>query len=183
MSIHTAIKEFTEKYDTEAITSIERLPAKVGLCADVIPFNAFVLKESCDSFVSYLRGYSDYMKMHKDNPNKSTRENIKASMENYMADPEIFKECTIRYKAIPEFVKSYLESVQNIITTVDTIKEEMELDGVDLEYVGDVNEYAELFLNKLNEKFDPVMNNILWASGYAATHKKSPDSLHKVTFL
>ena len=188
MSIHTAIREFTEKYNSEAISSIEQLPAKVGMRADMIPFTVFNLKESCENFSKYLKGYCEYMKLNKDNPKKTTREGIKASMENYIANPELFKECEIKYDKIPFFVKTYLESVTLIQTTVDTIKDDMEYNDIELEYVGDVDDYANTFLTKLNEKFDPIMTNILWASGYAGKHKKtSPNEqsspAHKVTFL
>lgn len=187
MSIHTALREFTEKYDAEAITSIDRLPAKVGMRADMIPFKLFNLTETCKAFCDYLVGYRDYMKAHKDNPRKSTRDIMKANTARFLKDPQFFKECDSNYKAIPEFVKSYLESVQKIAQVVESVKEDMELNDIELEYVGDVTEYADTFIQKLNEKFDPIMSDILWASGYAGAHKKTPfneqSPAHKVTFL
>ena len=187
MSIYTAIQEFTERYDDEAIKSIERLPAKIGYLSDISSMNAFNLKESCDAFASYIRGYGDYMKLNKDNPNKTNREGIKAGMTKFMEEANFLKECKIKYKAVPEFVKSYLEGIQKIVSTVDKVKEEMELEGVQLEYVGDVNEYADMFMEKLDVKFTNTMNDILWASGYNGAHKiQTPfkqSSSHAVTFL
>ena len=187
MSIHTVIREFTEKYDANAMTSIDKLPSRIGLNASMIPFKVFNLKETCEAFSNYLKGYCDYMKLNKDNDKKTSREAIKASMESLITDPDLFKECTIKYNTIPEFVKDYLVSVQSLVETVDSIKEDMELGGVGLEYVGDVNEYADQFISKLNEKFDPIMDNILWASGYNGSKRKpTPINIktsNTVTFL
>jgi len=188
MKLNTAIKEFMEKYDSEAMASIDNIATKVGPLVATKPLVVFNLKESCDQFTEYLRGYAQYMKANKDNPKRTSREGIHASVNKFMEET-LFKESKIQYKDIPAFVKSYLESVKAMEDEVTHLKEDMELNDVSLEEVGDLSEYADIFIGKLNESLSPIMENILWASGYAGSHGyKTPlqtqlASAHKVSFL
>ena len=178
MKLDKAINEFMEKYDENAINSIDELSSNIGLRENRISIKLFNLKESFDNFNKYLTQYADYKIKNINNSNASSRENIKVATERFM-DNMICKESEIPYGEISEFVKSYLTGVNTLLKTVDNIKDLMESNGVDYESIGDVNDYCDNFIDKINESFEPAMHRILWASGYNGRHN-SAEPIYKI---
>ena len=60
MKLDTAIKTFYEKYDREAIQSIETISNDYGLNIHGHTIQTFNLNEAFDRFSNYLKGYADY---------------------------------------------------------------------------------------------------------------------------
>ena len=168
MKIDTALTEFTERYDSDAMASIDSLSKQLGLVANRRTIPLFNMKESFDNFSKYLEQYGDYLVKNKNNPKASSREIIQESTKKFINDKICNESVNVLYASLPEFVQSYVEGVEHLHETIDSVKNNIEFNEVDLEYAGDVNEYADAFMEKMNTKFYESMHRILWASGYNA---------------
>lgn len=170
MRIDNAIKEFTEKYDSIAMRSIDLLSKDIGLNHMESSMKLINLQESFDKFNLWLEQYAQY-KIKTNGDDKATDQTlIKESSEVFM-EKELFEELDVKYSDLPLFVKSYIEGIDKVSKTVDKVKEDMMENNVNLEYVGDVNDFADAFMKHLSESFDPMMEKILWASGYNSKKK------------
>lgn len=167
MRIDNAIKEFVEKYDEEAIKSIDTISKNRGLELMGQKIDVFTLKESFDAFNTYLKGYSMYKTGNLTNDG-STPHNLICERTNIFIQNNLFKEKSIPYSELPDFVKSYVEGVKTLLETVDSVKLDMMEADVPAEEIGCINEFVDSFMDKLHESFDPTMDRILWASGYNA---------------
>ena len=167
MKIDSAIQTFTEKYDRVAMESIDELSNDLGLCANRSTIKGFNIQEAFDRFSEYLKGYGEYKIENKENSKASPQDVIRENVANFI-DNHVFECADIPYSRVNEFVRTYLEGIESLISTIDTVKNDMIVEDVDLEAVGDVNDFADHFMGKLQECFDPVIDKILWASGYNA---------------
>lgn len=166
MKTDTAIQEFLEKYDREAISSINELSTEYGLRINRVPIKVFSIKEGFDNFQAYLRGYSSYKMSNHNNEKASPQEVIKEAVDKFI-DTQLFVEKDTTYDMLGEFIESYINGIKGLNETVDSIKRDMMESGVVCqEDIGDVNEFVDKFMDKLHESFDPTMDRILWASGY-----------------
>ena len=166
MKIDSAIQTFLEKYDKEAMESIEEASHQFGRVYRKDTIKLFNLTESINMFNQWLKGYA---KFHIDEVgNRPTIEEITESCTRFLNGDDMFKETAVTFDKFPSFVKGYIESINKTIDTIDNIKSEMMEAGVDGETIGAVNTFADMFMDKLNESFDPAMDNLLWASGYNA---------------
>lgn len=168
MKIDNAIKEFIEKYDSTAMESIDLLSRDLGLEHLGETMKLINIEENFNNFKRWLEQYADYKIKNKNNSEATGQELIKESA-NIFINRDLFTESSIKefkYKDLPKFVASYAEGVQNIIETVENVKELMMNENVDIEAVGDVNTFTDEFTDHLNEAFHPEMNRILMASGY-----------------
>lgn len=166
MKIDNAIKEFLEKYDREAISSINRISADYALNISRTPIKVFSIQEGFDNFQAYLRGYSSYKINNHDNEKASPQSAIKEGVNRFL-NSQLFVEQDITYDMLGQFIESYVNGIKSLTETVDTVKRDMMESGVvSQEDIGDVNEFVDSFIDKLNESFDPAMDRILWASGY-----------------
>lgn len=170
MKIDSAIKDFSEKYDRDAIQSIDNISKDYALKISESTIKVFNLVESFDIFSKYLKGYSTYKLENVNNPESSSQDTIKESVKKFI-DTKIFTETEIKYSALPSFIKGYFEGVNLLIETVDNIKRNMIDCDVDSEDIGDINEFVDMFMDKFNESFYPTMDRILWASGYNSKKK------------
>ena len=170
MKLDKLLQQFTETYDINAMKSIDDISKEKYLIRNKSTIKTFNIKEAFEKFNAYIEGYSVYKIKNKDNPKASSREAIRESVTRFI-DTELFKEDATTYDKLPEFVHSYLEGVSTTISTIEKVKADMEFEDVDLESVGDVNDFADHFVDKLQESFDPVMNRILWGSGYNAQQR------------
>ena len=170
MKIDNAIKEFTEKYDRAAIESIDNLANDLGLKHAGYTIKLFNLKESFDQFATYLNQYAEYKIQYKNDDKASSQDVIKESTNVFMEN-ELFKPVEMKYEELPGFVYSYIEGVNMLTETIDTVKSNMKDADIELEAVGDVNDFADNFMTRLYESFDTAMNKILWASGYNSNKK------------
>lgn len=182
MKIDNALKLFVEKYDDEAMGALENLSNNLAMNEHRIPFHAFNIKESVDQFCEYLEGYANYKINNIDNPKASSQDSIRQSVNMFIEDV-VFVDKDIQYKEIPEFVMGYVNGVSKLMETIDHIKSDMMNADVDLEYVGDINGFADSFMEKLDTKFDPIMDRALLASGYVKDTKNKKVRPSKPVFL
>jgi len=165
MRIDYAIKAFSEKYDRDVFKSIDAIAGDYALRVSDSSIKAFNLVESFNIFDQYLKGYAAYKAENVNNPNASSQDTIKESVKKFV-DTQIFKESHLKYSELPEFVTGYVDGVKTLLETVDEVKRNMTDANVDPEAIGDINEFTDIFMDKLHESFDPSMDRILWASGY-----------------
>jgi len=176
MKIDSAIKTFYEKYNREAIQSIDNISNDYGLNISDSIIKAFNINESFDKFKTYLEGYTSYKINNKDDKIDQTA--IKERTKVFI-DTKIFESCDIKYNQLPKFITGYIEGVNSLCETVDNIKREMIDANIKAEDIGDINEFADMFMDKLHESFDPSMDRILWASGYNAKQRLSKENTDK----
>lgn len=172
MKIDSAIKEFVESYDSEMLESIDIMSKELRYSANRCKFPVFNLNESVSAFVIFLEGYGDYKIKHLNDENKIGRDEIMENTKKFI-ESECFKEAGILYPEIPNFIKSYTDAIKTLSETTDKVKSAMTSNEVDYESVGDVNEMVDCFTEKMQEKFHPIMEKMLWASGYNARRKLS----------
>ena len=179
MKIDRALQAFTEQYDRDAIQSIEDLSSEVGLREHRTTMPLFNLKEAFDKFTEYLEGYGEYKVTNQDNPQCSPQSVIRNNVTSFI-DGHIFEDAEVRYTDLSNFVQQYLEGVTALLETVDGVKQKMLDADVELESVGDVNDFTDHFIGRLQERFDPAMDRILWASGYNARQRLAHPSKKEV---
>ena len=172
MKLDTAIKTFYEKYDRDAIQSIETISKEYGLNIHGHTIKSFNITEAFNIFSKYLQGYSEYKIENANSENASSQETIKESVQKFI-NTQVFKECETKYSELPTFVTGYFNGVKTLLETVDEVKRNMTDNNVDVEAIGDINEFADMFMDKLHESFDPTMDQILWASGYNSKQRLS----------
>lgn len=165
MKIDKCLENFIESYDKEMMMFIEKLNNDRSLSLTDSKINLVNIKESFDTFNNYIKGYSAYKIENKNNSNESPQYAIKESVNKFI-DNELFKSTDVRYDNINEYVQSYIEGVKETLDNIDGLKSLMMEAGVDLEYVGDLNEFVDNFIEKMNNNFNESMNKILQASGY-----------------
>lgn len=167
MKIDTAIQEFIERYDDEAIRSIHDISRDYSRRIAESKIKAFKLQDGFDTFCEFLEGYGNYKIKNKDNENASPQDAIVKSVQSFI-DTQLFEACDILYPELDGFVKGYIKGIQQLTECVESIKNKMMDSDVNLEYVGCINDFADQFMEKLHESFDPTMERFLWASGYNA---------------
>ena len=165
MKLDSEIRNFTERYDRAAMESIDQLSKEYGLVIHKRTMPLFSLKEGFGVFAKYIKDYAKYKIENVDNENASPREVICESVDKFI-NTKLFKEKSIMYSELPQFIQDYLEGVQTILDAVDEAKSMMMEAGIDHESIGDINEFADKFMDKFHESFDPAMDKILWATGY-----------------
>lgn len=183
MKIDSAVKEFIEKYDESAIRSIDNISNDIGLIENRRKINVVNLNETFSMFNEYLEGYGKYKCDHIGDEEASSQEEIKENVTKFITS-ELFKEDKISYDKLPEYVKSYVEGINTTIENLENVKSVMVEAGVDADCVGDVNEFVDQFVESLQSSFYPVMENILWASGYNSNKRLfSKEKKQKPQFL
>lgn len=186
MKIDSAVRVFTEKYDTQAMRSIDEVSKEFGLNINGHNIKLFNMNESFDLFRRYLRGYSDYKINNIENEKASPHSAICEAVDRFI-DTQLFHEKDIKYCDLPAFVKGYVEGVSQLLGDIDHLKEAMMEAGVDLDEVGSVNDFVDKFMESLDAAFDPAMDKILWASGYNAQKalygKKETPKVPAVSFI
>ena len=165
MIIDSAINNFFEKYDREAMETIDELSKEFGLNVNDHKILVFNMKESFQLFNEYINGYADYKIKNINNDNASPQYIIRETVDKFITE-NIFKEVSIKYNELPDFIQSYINGIKSLNETVNNLKHKMIENDVDAECIGDVNDFCDAFMIKLHESFDPCMDRILWASGY-----------------
>ena len=165
MKIDNALNLFTERYDREAIESIEKISNEYGLNIHKAELDLFNIQESFDQFTKYITAYANYVVENVNNP-KASSESISYSVNKFISD-QLFKESKVRYSDLPSFIESYVNGINTLNLAITEAKNIiLDCDDADNEYAGDINEYVDVFMDHLEESFTPAMNKILWASGY-----------------
>lgn len=186
MKLDSAIRSFSERYDRDALASIDRISKDHALVAQRHTLKGFKITESFDQFCEYLQGYASYKIENANNEKASNQEVICESVSRFI-DTQLFESCEILYPDLPKFVTAYANGVQKLTETVDQVKEKLIDAGFD-EAAGDVNGFADEFMTHLDEAFHPTMDRFLWASGYNSyralhTPKKKPTPAEVPTFI
>jgi hypothetical protein len=172
MKIDSALKVFSEKYDRGAIQSIEDISNDFGLVTQKRTIKGFNIKEGFEDFQDFLSKYAKYKIENMNNP-KATSQSLICERVEKNINEELFKENEILYNDLPTFVESYISGVQLLTTKADEIKQSMFESGVDSDSIGDVNNFVDTFIERLDQSFTPAMDRILWASGYNSKMKLS----------
>lgn len=187
MTLDNSLRNFAETYDREAIQSIDEVSKRIGLVENKFTIDGFEMKESFDAFNRYLKAYAKFMEAAstKDSREsnlmeKTSKEEVTESFKK-LIETKCFNESKLTYDQLPSFVESYLTGIQDLIKVVDESKEILEDADVDNETIGSINEYADMFADTVWNKLSPVMENILWASGYNGSHHK-PTHQEEVVF-
>ena len=190
MKIDSAIKSFFEKYDREAIQSIDALSKDFTLnhaSKELTRFKAVNINEGFDIFDNYLKGYASHMIKSAGSPDALSVKEIREAVDKFFTNKNLFEPMEIGYKELPNLITGYVEGVDRIIKTIDEIKSDMTDAGVAVESVAEVNEISDRFVEKLNEAFYPLVESSLWASGYNAKKKLASASARpkpsKVVFV
>lgn len=167
MRIDSAVQVFSEKYDREAIESIDEISRERGLVLNSCTIPAFNLNESFNKFSQYLKEYAEYKAKNLNNEKASSQEAIQESVSMFI-ETQLFHEEDVKYSDLPTFVMSYVEGVNTLTSAVEEAKRVMMESDVDASAIGDINDFTDKFMDKLHESFDPTMDNILRASGYTS---------------
>lgn len=185
MKIDKALQEFTEKYDRVAMESIQDISNDFGLNIHKNTLDLFNIQESFDRFTKYITAYANYVVENVNNPKASSRESISYSVNKFISE-QLFKEEKVYYSDLPSFIESYVNGINTLNSAITEAKNIItECDDADPIYAGDINDYTDTFMSRLEESFNPAMDKILWASGYNSKQilsgKKKNDS--KPVFL
>ena len=184
MRLDTALKEFTEKYDREAIHSIDTLSKDFGLNQNYVKIELYNIKESFDLFTKYLQGYVKYKTENKNNPQASSQDEI-ATKSTAFIEKEIMKSKDSLYKEISPMLESYLSGINDLIPVVEACQSTLQENDVDNASIGYVSELADAFIESVDAKMEPLMEKLLWASGYNSRKKLfgKKETTTKHTFL
>lgn len=172
MKIDKSIEKFVETYDNEMMSYIDNLNNERYLSLTDSKITLSDIKESFDKFNNYLEGYKSYrIENTKTNNTKESPRDVVCESVNTFIEKELFNPIDIKYDQINDYVKSFIEGINHTISNIENIKSEMMSNDVQLEYVGDVNNFCDAFVEKLEKHFGESMDKILLSSGY--TTKKN----------
>ena len=176
------INAFLEKYDKEALASVDLIANDIGLNSrPSYTLSLFNIQESAKLFTEYLQEYTEYKVKEEDFPKKVSHDVITEHTRSVIAN-DLIKEEKYKYKELPSFIKSYIESINSITSLVESIQGDMLLDDVNHDEIGFVTEAYNLFMEKFSSNFYDSMDKILTASGYN-TRKKLNEVQKKYIFL
>ncbi len=106
MRVDTALREFAERYDRDAMMHIERLANDRSFEFGNRKFNVFNLKEGFEKFTEFMDGYAQY---RVENLNNAEASPMSVICEN-VAIPyigKLFEDVEIPYHELTSFVQSY----------------------------------------------------------------------------
>lgn len=165
MRLDTMDKEFFEKYNREMMESISDLSLDKSLSLTDSKIKLFNIEESFEKFEKYLKGYGDYKVKFNESEEASPQSSIREAVNKFI-DEELFKDYDFRYDESYKLVTSYLDGQRSLNKTINEVKDFMMENNVKMDDIGDINEFTDLFVDKLNIKFHESMDKLLWASGY-----------------
>ena len=165
MRLDDALQHFTESYSREAIQSIQDMSEKPYYKSKIEKFNVFNINESFSEFTTFLEAYKKYKIDTLTVPPTLGRETLLEGSHRRIKN-EIIKKDKIMYKNIPLFIESYLTGLTKLNESIDSIKNQMLEAGVNNDSIGDINDFTDTFINRLNESFEPILEKVLWESGY-----------------
>lgn len=166
MKSDTAIQEFLEKYDEDALGSIDSLSKRFGPKVHKTKIQLLNLQECFNTFESYLKGYAKYKVDNVSNKDASPQDAIIERTNKFIESTMNNKEMDVLYSEIPNFVKSYTEGIKSLNSSIDEIKHYMETHDVNSSDIGAINDFADKFVTVVTEAYDQMMDKLLWSSGY-----------------
>lgn len=181
MIITKALQEFKEKYNRESIESIVNLSNDKTMYMS--SFNAFNLTESVNRFKLFIDGYAEYrtekVNDKKKPSNDTLLEHTKLLIDNKLKDHEIFEELKLPFRNASSFVQEYVECINILSDTVNKNQSLILESTDDVSSSGCVLEFTEMFLDKLNDRFYPIMEHLLNSSGYYSRKQLRTPSVKK----
>lgn len=181
MNLHNAIRDFTARYDRNAISSIQDLATNSSMTRSKFLFKAVDVKKATDLFVEYLDGYAKF-KIGSIGSDDSEMKAIMERTEMFLTNdgtnksmPVAFEEVDIHYSDIPEVCKDYIESVQRVMDAVNRLTTDLSAYDVKNDDIGALTEMSDMYISHLFPLVEKVMYTGLCASGYE--HKKWTESL------
>lgn len=182
MKIDSAIREFTEKYDRGAMQSIEHLGRDYTLNITDQKIDLFTIKEGFDTFGRYLKDYAKVMcESVADTGMEIPSHEATINSVSRFIESSLFKDIKVKYRDVPIFVESYISGISKLDQEIDNVKNQMSEAGVPAENIGLVNEFCDIFMDRLNESFGKSMDKILWASGYNSNKRLRAVAKGKIT--
>lgn len=172
MIIDSAVQDFLEKYDREAIVSIAKFATDEVQIRNKYNLNLFGITEAFARFDQLLSNWG------KTNIKKLIKEGTDYTLQDAtyevsgFINSELIKDKNIYVQDFPDFIESYLNGVNKISESVEKIKIEMIKNRVPNENIGIINEFVDKFMEKVNPLFYKGMDEILWATGYTYEQKK-----------
>ena len=184
MYLNEAIKNLFNKYDKKAFESLDNLSKNYSYKLGELSTSVLNINEAFDKFNLYIEGYIDYkIEALNTKENVMNQKQITEATHDFI-DNKLFTENRILYTDIKNYIESYISGVNKLINTIDKGREKLFEADVDNTSIGAMEEFGEYFIDKLNTKFFPVLENMLWASGYYSQKKlKENNNQNKFTFL
>lgn len=179
MILDRAIDTFLETYDREAIKFIDDMANDQRLGYTDYKMNLFNINEAFEKFNTIIENYGKYQIRILTEDTKYTHDKVCSDYNAYM-ESEMIKEVRVKSNDVAKFVKTYIEGVNNTLCHIDEIKFKMMKDGVPGNKIGEIDNFADIFMSKVNEAFTESMDKILLASGYKTKQKLSKDNYKPV---
>lgn len=170
--IHTTIRDFADRYDRDAILSLESLATSPRRGAVNFSFEGVDISKAVSLFKEYLSGYCEFAEGH-DDISDETREMLMTNLGKFIEgtkitddDPVLFEKKRINFDDSPNYVKGYIESVRDLIEALDSSVSRLKQSGVEPENIGLMTEMCDAFTDALNPKVNAFIDRCLLESGY-----------------
>lgn len=172
MIIDSAVQDFLEKYDRDAIISIAKLATDEIQIRNKYKLQLFGITEAFARFDQLLSnwGITNIKKLIKEGTDY-TLEDASYEVAGFI-NTELIKEKPVFVQDFTTFIEAYLNGVKKISDRVEKTKIEMIKNQVPNENIGIINEFVDSFMEKVNPLFYKGMDEMLWASGYTYEQKK-----------
>lgn len=165
MILDTAIPDFLEKYDREAIVSIDNLSKDEALIKKRYKLNLFNITESFKRVNQLINNWNNYNMSKVSNSKEYTFQEAAKDVSN-LIETDLIKPKDFQVQEITTFVESYLNGVKDLSNTIEKVKTNLILNKIQGEKIGIINEFADSFMKKANSEFYKSMDKLLWESGY-----------------
>lgn len=145
------------------IGAIQMLTLKGSSIDGIMRFDGIDVDKAFNEFTEYLDGYKQFMTEEVDP--SITREKISESLDRFI-EKTLDQPTRVRYSDLVSFVESYPKRSEELREKVDSIKNEMIVEGVSPEFVGDAETYAEKFLSRLGQKHEAIIESVMCDNGF-----------------
>lgn len=184
MNLFTALKSFSEKYNREAISSINSFCERIDVINSPFKFEAVDIPRAFRMFGEYIEGYVSYKCEHPSEgieKNNQILNQTKSFIESGTDKEEtnLFQSVQIKYTEARDFIKNYISDIGNLVSHVNEYTNILYEAGVTNEDIGLLTEMCDEFINAIQPHIEAVMNHMLGATGYnykllqeASKHKK-----------
>ncbi len=179
MKIDSMLKLFVENYSKESIEYIDNMKNNFGRVYRRDTINLFTVTESCNTFNTWIKGYTAYCIEETKKGDKPTLSVMREAFNNLMNSKNIFCESAYTYDRIPSFIEGYINGINNIIGTINESISLMLENDVDQDLIGALNEFTDKFTDTLQESFTPAMDKLLLASGWISKNKLMGNNISK----
>ena len=173
MTPKQVLVNFFERYSPEAIRSIDRMSGDLTL--QMSKFKAFTFDDGSSKFLEYVDGYADYKMERVEETDKryQTNEAILEHTKSFVRD-DLIRETKLPFKQASTFVENVLKHLGSLPGKAEEVQTRLMEAGLDNESVGTVIEIVDDYATYLYESVCPVIDRLLWASGYNSAQRFKP---------